>query len=198
VRAPSTRDTRRHLAFAVTSLACEPSPTGRVAPPVIEQAADATVPDVVCHEVIRIDQDLHPEESYEIVLDGWVRSGEELVDVRMTWVDTANADRRSPFGRGVRRHLDLQYVRHDARSWTVRMRSRAGNRAFVIELGPTGVPLAYANIRTSSGASIARCRVHDARIASRKILGIPVELSGLGVTCTDATGALREGELVGE
>jgi hypothetical protein len=158
----------------------------------------ATSSDVVRHEVLRIDQDLHPDESYEIVLDGWVRSREELVDVRMTWVDTAHADRRSPFGRGVRRHLDLQYVRHDSRSWSVHMRTRAGSRAFAIELDPTGLPIARANVRTSIGTMIARCRVHDARIVSRRILGVPFELSGVGVTCTDDAGIVREGELAGE
>lgn len=176
--------------------ACEPSPTGRVDPPTPSDH-EVTAPDVVRHEVIRIDQDLHPEESYEIVIDGWVH-GDELVDVRMTWVDTANADRRSPFGRGVRRHLDLQYVRHDARSWTVRLRSRAGTRAFAIELEPTGLPIARANVLTPAGVAIPRCRVHEARLDSRKFLGVPFDLSGVTVTCSDEAGTVREGELVGE
>jgi hypothetical protein len=178
-------------------IACEPSAPSPVEPTTIEQSADETAPDVVHHEIIRIDQDLHPDEDYEIVLDGWVR-GDELVDVRMTWVDTANGDTRSPFGRGVRRHLDLQYVRHDARSWTVHLRSRAGARAFAIELDSIGVPIAYANILTPNDAAIRRCRVREGRIVSRKILGVPFDLSGIGVACTDEAGVLREGELVGE
>jgi hypothetical protein len=182
------------IAIAAVAVACEPSLSEAVEPP----AEVPRAPDVVRQEIFRIDQDLHPDEDYEIVLDGWVRGGEELVDVRMTWVDTAEADRRSPFGRGVRRHLDLQYVRHDARSWTVHMRSRIGHRAFAIELDAAGIPVAFADIRTSAGAIVERCRVHDAQLAARRILGVPYDLSGLAVTCTDAAGNRRDGEPVGE
>lgn len=100
----------------MVGIACEPSPTGRVDPPGPSDDEVTTAPDVVRHEIIRIDQDLHPDENYEIVIDGWVH-GEELV---------------------------------------------------------------------------------DARIESRRILGVPVDLSGVTVTCTDEAGTLREGELVGE
>src|SRR6187397_2240988 len=74
VEAPRIWARRRDVIVVTTaSLACEPSPVGRIEPPAVVHEVDVTAPDVTQHEALRIDQDLHPDESYEIVLDGWVR-----------------------------------------------------------------------------------------------------------------------------
>ncbi len=50
----------------------------------------------------------------------------------------------------------------------------------------------------SIGAHIARCRVIRSHLEARRVLGVPYELSGLTVTCTDDAGVVREGEPVGK
>jgi len=145
--------------------------------------------------VVRIDQDFHPDDAYEIVVDAWVQGAQELVDVRMTWVDTANADRRSPFGRGVRRHLELDYVRNGARSWTIRLGARGHTWALEIGMDPAGSVHAHADVRTDA-AIVERCRVHRGVLESTKLFGLPVGLARILVSCTDAAGVAHDGELV--
>jgi hypothetical protein len=145
-------------------------------------------------EVLRIDQDFHPDDAYEIVVDAWV-GADELIDVRMTWIDTANADRRSPFGRGVRRHLELDYVRHDSQSWTVRLGARGRTWAFAIERDPAGNVRALATVRTA-GTIVERCRIQGGALHSTKVFGLPVGLRRILVSCTDAAGVEHDGELV--
>jgi hypothetical protein len=146
----------------------------------------------VQREVLRIDQDLHPDDDYEVVLDAWL-DGDEIVDVRLQWIDTGDADRRSPFGRGVRRHLDVDYVRHGPRRWTVRLGASTSAWELSIERDAGGLS-ASARVR-SNGASVDRCRVDAARIDSRRVLGIPVGVARIVVSCTDDAGAVHEGEL---
>jgi hypothetical protein len=146
-------------------------------------------------EVLRIDQDLHPDDDYEIVVDAWVVGADELLDVRMTWIDTANADRRSPFGRGVRRHLELEYGRRDSRRWTVRLGARDRVWAIEIAMDATGSVGAFADVR-AAGTILERCRIQRGALESTKLLGLPVGLDRIVVACIDAAGREHEGELV--
>jgi|LNFM01.1.fsa_nt_gb hypothetical protein len=148
--------------------------------------------DAVHHELVRIEQPFHPNDDYAIVIDAWVASG-TLVDVRMGWVDTGAGDARSRFGKGVRRHVDVEHVQPEPRSWRISLVSGDVRRHLAITLDRDDRPAVWATIDAQGGA--ARCRVTAGRLVARRLLGVPVGLERLEVECADGThGTVRAGD----
>jgi hypothetical protein len=192
VRSQPLRHTARPYLLMISVVACERSASTAPTKTTTEPHASATVGHR--SEVVRIDQDLHPNDAYEIVLDGFV-TADALVDVQMGWVDTADADRRSPFGRGVRRHLELDLVRRDAQHWDVRLGTAAHSWTIAVERDATGSVRALADVRTGT-TIVERCRIRRGVLHSTKVFGLPVGLRRIQVSCTDGDGVAHEGELV--
>lgn len=166
-------------------------PTGRTSP------SDLAPPGWHHHEVLRIDQDFHPNEDYEIALDAWVaqEKPDALAEVRMWWLDTSKAGERSPFGRGVRRHIDLVYRRQAHDHWTVAIEQGRKRFSFEIELMPDGRPRAYGDV-VEGDTTVRHCRVETARLVANQFLGLPVGLDRLELTCVDDRGGRHHGVLL--
>ena len=148
------------------------------------------------HEVLRIDRDFGKAE-YEIVVDGWSFQSQPdaITDVRIWWVNTERADRRSPFDRKLRRYIDLEYVRNQPHEWTVRLRGDRKEFAFDVELEQGGQAAAYATVVTEAGTRIDRCRASSGHLVARRFLGLPVGIEALRVQCIDDEGQTHAGEI---
>lgn len=149
------------------------------------------------HQVLRIDQDFHPNASYDIALDAWIdkRNPGAIAEVRMWWQDTSSSDERSPFGKGVRRHIDIDYAARGDGSWDVTITQGRKRYGFEVERTAGGNVEAYADVQAGR-ETIERCRVLRSRLVARKMLGLPVGLKHLAVTCTDADGKRHRGHVV--
>lgn len=145
--------------------------------------------------VLRIDQDFHPNDKYEIAIDAWVSDGEpdSLAAVRMWWLDTSDANARSPFGKGVRRHIDIDYKERGS-GWDIRIKQGRKAYVFAVDL-EDGKATATASVRTKTGV-IDECELDGSRLVAKKILGVPTGLKRIDVTCTDAEGAKHRGSVV--
>lgn len=147
------------------------------------------------HRVLVIDQDFHPNDDYEIAIDGWVACGNELANVRMWWMDTGRQNERSPFGKGVYRFIDIDYRRANPHQWTIGLRNGRKDFSFDIQLDDRGNPHAYSEVELRSGVVVPHCRVEHGRLVARRILGIPAGLKDLEVTCIDATKRRHRGTI---
>lgn len=147
------------------------------------------------HEVMRIDRDFGME-KWQIALDGWTPHGvdAQLEDVRLWWVNTEEADRRKPFSAHLQRYIEFGYQRHDAGKLAVRMAGDHKEYLFDVELDANGVPAVFADIELADGSDVAHCRCERGRLIARRILGIPVGIAALQVTCV-ADGTRHEGTL---
>lgn len=156
-------------------------------------------PEGVHHqEVLRLHQDFHPDDAYQIAVDAWVEEAkpDELALVRMWWVDTSKNDERSVFGKGVRRHIDITYIREERDLWTIAIKQGDSSFRFELELNPeTGVVQAYGDVATDGGTLVERCPIQDSRLVARKFLGLPTGLDRLDVVCRTESGERHEGHL---
>ena len=185
------------LAFSALVLAAAPAvvnASGVV--PYHRMAADELAPSGYAHHpVLRIDQDFHPNEKYEIAIDAWVSEGspDSLAAVRMWWLDTSDADARSPFGKGVRRHIDIDYKERGA-GWDIRIKQGRKAYVFAVDL-EDGKPAATATVKTKAGV-IDECALTGSRLVAKKVLGIPTGLKRIDVTCVDEEGTKHRGSVI--
>jgi len=169
-------------------------PTASALPQMRTPATDLDVSGAAHHRLLVIDQDFHPNADYEIALDSWVGCSGKLAGVRMWWIDTAKNGERSPFGKSVRRYIDIAYDELNSQHWTVKIRQGRKDFAFEVLLPPGGVPLVYGNV--AEGESVVEhCRVESSRLVSRKILGVPTGLKRLEVRCVDQDNRVHRGVL---
>jgi hypothetical protein len=148
------------------------------------------------HEVMRIDRDFGMA-KWEIALDGWTPHDVDahIEDVRLWWVNTEEAERRKPFSAHLQRYIEFGYRRADAGKLAVRMAGDDKEYLFTVELDANGVPVVFADIELADGSDVTRCRCERGRLIARRILGIPVGIAALQVTCTDASAQRHEGTL---
>lgn len=148
-------------------------------------------------QVLQIDQDFHPNDDYEIALDAWIADPEpnEIAGVRMWWIDKSTNNERSPFGKGVRKHIGITYDEQDDGDWQVKINQGRKDFVFDVEMNEKGDILAYADI-AEGGETIEHCRVKGSRLVARKVLGIPTGLKGLEVSCVDEDGKKHKGYVV--
>lgn len=147
-------------------------------------------------EVLRIDPDFG-KDHHDIVVDSWTLADEPdaLSEVRMWWLHSKDHDERSPFGKGVRRFVDLDYVRKDARRFGVVLRGDRKEWSFDVVLGDDGKAVALADITTADGIAVRQCEASSAKLLVRHLMGLPVGIKGLEITCRDADGNEHRGTL---
>lgn len=148
-------------------------------------------------QVLQIDQDFHPNDDYEIALDAWIADADpnEIAGVRMWWLDKSTSNERSPFGKGVRKHIGITYEQQDDGDWQVKINQARKEYLFEVEIDGRGKIQAFADI-SEGGETIEHCRVKDSRLVARKVLGIPAGLKGLDVSCVDEDGGKHKGYVV--
>lgn len=146
------------------------------------------------HEVLRIDRDFGMD-KWELALDGWLPrdATATIADVRLWWVNVQDGDRRKPFSNHLRRYIQFDYQRSEGGALSVRMAGDGKEYAFVVELGPGGVPVVLAEVTRSDGTLVPRCRCSRGRLIARRFLGLPIGVAALQVTCTDEGGATHDG-----
>jgi hypothetical protein len=148
------------------------------------------------HEVLRISRDFG-KPTYEIVVDSWVPASRpsRITDVRMWWVQNDAHDRRSPFGKKIQRYVELEYTPKTDDTWAVTMRADRKEFSFAVELGDGGAAEAYADVVVDGCATVPHCRAVDGRLVARRLLGLPIGIKRLEITCIDDAGATHEGHV---
>jgi len=192
----------KSLAFALASAfvlgapleasAGSPVPEGRT------PAGELNSAGLAHQEVLRIDPDgLGPSRNHDIVIDGWVdeRRPRAIAGVKMWWLDRGKDGERSPFGKAVRRTVDIDYDRASDNAWRVAIRHGKRAWAFDVELDAKGRLQAYADIVTKDGTVVEHCRALRSRLVARRALGIPSGLETLEVVCIDANGKRQRGRM---
>jgi hypothetical protein len=147
--------------------------------------------------VLRIEQDFHPNDEYEIALDAWVADAEpdELLEVRMWWMDTGKSDERSVFGKGVRRHIDITYERQSEQAWDVSIVQGGKRFTFSVRLGEDGTPRAYADVQVSEGSVVEDVLVAESTLVANKVLGLPIGLERMDIEGVDEAKSPIAGQL---
>lgn len=162
-----------------------------IAAPTENRTADApTRPPV---EVVRVKRDFG-KPHFELAIDAWLDADATRLDeARLWWVNTAEQDRRKPLGALVERMVKLRYRRTSSRALTVTVTGDGKEFAFVVELSKSGELHAFVAVDTDDGRHIARCRTTSARLIAHRVLGLPVGLARVAVTCNDSDGNLHKG-----
>ncbi|MCA9710301.1 MAG: hypothetical protein KDK70_30965, partial [Myxococcales bacterium] len=171
------------------------SMTPRV-PWVETDVADLAPEGLLHQEVLRIDPDFG-EDHHDIVVDSWMLADkpEALSEVRMWWLHSEENDERSPFGKGVRRFVDLEYERKGSQRFGVTLRGDRRGWSFDVVLGEDGQAVAMASVTTKDGTLVEQCKAESAKLLVRRVMGIPAGIKGLEVVCQDAEGQTHRGTL---
>lgn len=144
-------------------------------------------------EVVRVKRDFG-KPHFDLAIDAWVSADATRLDeARLWWVNTAEQDRRKPLGPMVERMVKLRYHRASSRSLTVTVTGDDKEFAFVLELAESGQLHAFVAIDTEQGRHVPRCRLSTAHLVAHRVLGMPVGLARVNVTCSDAGGAVHKG-----
>jgi hypothetical protein len=165
--------------------------------PWVETDVADLAPEGLLHqEVLRIDPDFG-KDHHDIVVDSWTLADEPdaLSEVRMWWLHSKDNDERSPFGKGVRRFVELDYVRKGSRRFGVVLRGERKEWGFDVVLRDNGTAVALADVTTSDGVVVTQCEAASAKLLVRRVMGLPVGLKGLEVVCHDADGTEHRGTL---
>lgn len=146
-------------------------------------------------EVVRIVRDFG-KPHFSLVIDAWTDSAAGRLDeARLWWVNTSEQDRRKPLGRVIERMVKLQYKRSSGTAMTVVVAGDGKEFSFSVELGDDGKPGAYVAVDTEAGQFIPRCRTESARLLARRVLGMPVGIARIAVTCRDGSGVVHGGQV---
>lgn len=172
------------LALALAAQQAEPAPPEPLA-----------APDPARVEVVRIKRDFG-KPHFDLAIDAWADGdGKRLDRTRLWWVNTGEHDRRKPLGAVIERMVKLQYARLSSRAVTVTVTGDGHQFTFTVELDPGGQIHAYVAVDTDDGRFIPRCRTEGARLVARRVLGLPVGLARIAVTCSDTGGAVHRGQV---
>jgi hypothetical protein len=158
--------------------------------------ADLAPEGLVHQEVLRIDPDLG-KDHHDIVVDSWTLADapDALSEVRMWWLHSEKNDERSPFGKGVRRYIELDYVRKGPQRFGVVLRGERKEWGFDVVLQDDGKAVALADVTIPGGVVVSQCEASSAKLLVRRVMGIPMGLKGLEVTCRDGEGNEHRGTL---
>lgn len=188
VVAPGDGQAQTHAPVAVNaSLPRSRTPVDRLAPSGYSH-----------QEVLRIDQEgLHADAAYEIVLDGWMHGSQpaQVAEVRLWWANTAKRDERSPFGKGVTAHVDIEYEQHADGSWTVALGRGKKQWLFEVEPDRSGDLQAFADIEDEHGVKVQHCRATASRLVPSRFLGVISGIDRVEVDCVDVRGQSHTGSL---
>ncbi len=162
--------------------------------PVVAEAP-ASEPTLVASEVVRVKRDFG-KPHFDLVIDAWTDGeSERLHRTRLWWTNTSEGDRRKPLGPLVERMVKLQYRRLSSTSLTVAVAGDDKEFTFTVERAKDGRVHAYVAVDTEAGRHIPRCRTDSARLLARRVLGMPVGISKITVSCTDGDGATPRGQI---
>ena len=165
--------------------------------PWVETDVADLAPEGLLHqEVLRIDPDFG-KDHHDIVVDSWTLAErpDALSEVRMWWLHSKDNDERSPFGKGVRRFVELDYVRKGPRRFGVVLRGERKEWGFDVVLQDDGKAVALADITTDDGVVVTQCQASSAKLLVRRVMGLPAGLKGLEITCLDGEGTEHRGTL---
>jgi hypothetical protein len=158
------------------------------------EATEATEAEAAFTEVVRVKRDFG-KPHFDLVIDAW--SGEEagrLEATQLRWVNTSEHDRRKPLGRMIERMVHLQYKRLSSARLTVVVAGDGKEFTFTVEQAADGEIHAYVPVDTDDGRFIPRCRAGSARLLARRVVGLPVGIDRIAVTCSEA-GASYHGQI---
>jgi hypothetical protein len=164
------------------------------ADPVVAEAP-AEEPALVAAEVVRVKRDFG-KPHFDLVIDAWTDGASaRLHRTRLWWTNTSEGDRRKPLGSLVERMVKLQYRRLSSTSLTVAVAGDGKEFTFTVERADDGRVHAYVAVDTDAGRHIPRCRTDSARLLARRVLGLPVGIAKISVTCKDSGGAVHRGQI---
>jgi hypothetical protein len=145
-------------------------------------------------EVLRIRRDFGMA-HWEIALDGWSSRAARghLEHVRLWWVNTDDGESRKPFSAYLRRYLELDVQRAGESKLLVRMAGDRKEYQFSVEADEHATPVVFVDVQLADGSTVAHCRCDRALLVARRVLGVPVGIAALTVSCTDADAITREG-----
>lgn len=148
-------------------------------------------------ELVRITRNFG-KSNFEIALDAWtpIENPREIADVRLWWAMSDRDGERGPFSAKSRDHFQMTYERLAPDRWRVDLGSDRHVYRFWIEYDETGVVAAFADVVGDAGESFEHCRVTRGTLAARKIFGAPVGIRDFEVTCIDAEGSQRSGNMI--
>jgi hypothetical protein len=172
-----------------------------VVPPVTTPFDQLDVAGYDHHEVLRIVRDFG-DRNFEIALDAWTEEGangapKPIVDVRLWWAKLHAGQERGPFGPSVRGRMRIETAPDDDGSWAVRIIADGKVFAFTVHPDEQAIPRAFGTVVTPGGA-VEHCRAESARLRARRVVGVPVGIDRLEVSCTDGDGEAHAGHLRAE
>jgi len=136
-------------------------------------------------EVLRIKRDFG-KPYVDLAIDAWTDDTTARLDAtRLWWVNTHEADRRKPLGRIIERLVHLRYKRLSSAAFTVVVAGDGKEFTFTVERGSDGQVHAFVPVDTADGRFIPRCRAAAATLLARHVLGMPVGIARIAVTCQD-------------
>lgn len=145
-------------------------------------------------EVVRIKRDFG-KSWFDLAIDAWAEGSERLDRVKLLWVNTSEGDRRKPLGKLIERMVSLQYKRLNKRSYTVTVAGDGKEFKFTVELTKDGALHTYVAVDSDAGVHVPRCRTDSAKLHARRVLGIPVGIARVAVTCSDPDGTSHSGQV---
>lgn len=144
-------------------------------------------------EVLRIKRDFG-KAWVDLAIDAWLDpKSTRLERARLWWVVTSEQDRRKPLGAFYERMVKLRYSRSSSTALFVQVTGDHKEFTFTVELGADGKVGAYVAVDTTDGKTIDRCRAESTRLIAQRVLGLPVGLARIEVTCSDEKGVVHQG-----
>jgi hypothetical protein len=199
--------------LAAACFACpgpqSPDPGDLAPPPVVDAPAErlpmARTPpselsnDELLHtELLRIRRNFG-KEQFEIALDAWVAAAApgQLADLRLWWARTDRDGERSPFGEGTRENFTIEYETPASDRWRVHLVSDRKRFTFDVEIGEDAVVRAFADVMVGA-QKIQHCRAVEGELQARRLLGAPIGIKKLELTCIAADGTQLHGRMLTE
>jgi hypothetical protein len=145
-------------------------------------------------QVVRIKRDFG-KPHFDLAIDAWLAGPSRIDKVQLLWVNTSEEDRRKPLGKFIERMVALKYKRISSPLDQGRRRGR--RQGVHVHRGARARRRAhtYVAVDTDGGQFIARCRADSAKLLARRVIGIPVGISRVVVSCRDADGNVHAGQI---
>ncbi len=159
------------------------------------EVAVTTEPALPAAEVVRVKRDFG-KPHFDLVIDAWADpQAAKLHRTQLWWSNTSENDRRKPLGALIERMVKLKYQRISSTTVTVAVAGDGKQFTFTVELAGDGQVHAYVAVDTEAGKHIRRCRTTSARLLARRVLGMPVGIERIAVTCKDSGGVEHSGQI---
>lgn len=166
--------------------------------PYAEISAEALAPDGMRHqEALRIDRDFGKPE-FDLVVDTWMpeRNPSAFADVRLWWVKTTAADRRSPLSTRAQKYVEIDTKAQGPDRWLLAVTGDHKRFAFEVELGDDGRAAVFTDIVDERGQRVEHCRARSGFLHARRFMGLPVGIARLSISCVDDQGRTRDGNAI--